>query len=477
MILSNQSIAHESFKLSFYRPTSLDSNLTNIVNKEFSEMPSGNSFGIQNGSYWFKLKVDSTATSHNLIAYFPTHNIEYLEIFTLTDQKLQFLSKTGNLVVKDSLALNYKYPSFKISQKDIGKTFFLKVHFPQGSNFPLKIISESDFEGKNTFDLIYISFFYGISIVVLLIHLFYSFKFKNPYYLYYFGFLFTLMLNLLLFDGTLLHIFRPFKTQIWVELGFHVMEEICLLAFSIHFLSLKKRMPSFVKLAYSFPVLLVLAYIAFFFTGQFTIVAITDAVGICTMLFLWGLGVYYWKEDPYAKFYVIGYLIFMPLGVYYFIGYGLGWWPVTGEDIIVKIGSIIDMLVFTYAITFRMKVQESKKNEKLLELEKEITQVKLDAEKKKIELEKEITQVKLDTENREFYLIFLKDNDYSNSPLTLKEVEVLELLNEGLTNAQIAEKLFVSLSTTKTHVSNIFRKFNVKNRKELKVVLTIKTNL
>ncbi|MBX2899545.1 MAG: response regulator transcription factor [Cyclobacteriaceae bacterium] len=48
--------------------------------------------------------------------------------------------------------------------------------------------------------------------------------------------------------------------------------------------------------------------------------------------------------------------------------------------------------------------------------------------------------------------------------LTLREQEVLELLIMGCTNAEIADKLFLSISTVKTHVSTLFVKMEVKNR-------------
>jgi predicted ATPase/DNA-binding CsgD family transcriptional regulator len=48
--------------------------------------------------------------------------------------------------------------------------------------------------------------------------------------------------------------------------------------------------------------------------------------------------------------------------------------------------------------------------------------------------------------------------------LTKRELEVLRLLTEGLTNAQIAERLTVSLPTVKTHVASIFNKLGVKSR-------------
>jgi DNA-binding CsgD family transcriptional regulator len=50
--------------------------------------------------------------------------------------------------------------------------------------------------------------------------------------------------------------------------------------------------------------------------------------------------------------------------------------------------------------------------------------------------------------------------------LSPREIEVLELINEGLSNKEIAEKLFVSLSTVKTHINNIYKVLEVKNRRE-----------
>jgi DNA-binding CsgD family transcriptional regulator len=48
--------------------------------------------------------------------------------------------------------------------------------------------------------------------------------------------------------------------------------------------------------------------------------------------------------------------------------------------------------------------------------------------------------------------------------LSEREAEVLELIVAGLSNQEIADRLFLSLSTVKTHVSNIFLKLEVTRR-------------
>ncbi|MDT2725446.1 MULTISPECIES: response regulator transcription factor [Lactococcus] len=48
--------------------------------------------------------------------------------------------------------------------------------------------------------------------------------------------------------------------------------------------------------------------------------------------------------------------------------------------------------------------------------------------------------------------------------LSKREMEVLKILAQGFSNQEIADQLFISLKTVKTHVSNIFNKLEVNDR-------------
>lgn len=62
----------------------------------------------------------------------------------------------------------------------------------------------------------------------------------------------------------------------------------------------------------------------------------------------------------------------------------------------------------------------------------------------------------------------LRKVDNSTSPvITRREKEVLELLADGLTNNELAAKLFVSTTTVDTHRKNLLAKLKAKNTAEL----------
>lgn len=71
----------------------------------------------------------------------------------------------------------------------------------------------------------------------------------------------------------------------------------------------------------------------------------------------------------------------------------------------------------------------------------------------------------------------INDVELKNLNLTSREYEVLQLVAKGHSNSDIANILFLSLSTVKTHISNLYVKMDVKRRaqaiekaKRLKIV-------
>ena len=55
------------------------------------------------------------------------------------------------------------------------------------------------------------------------------------------------------------------------------------------------------------------------------------------------------------------------------------------------------------------------------------------------------------------------------TPLTERELEVLELIVDGCSNAEIAERLYITVGTVKTHVCNILNKLSASDRTQAAV--------
>lgn len=64
-------------------------------------------------------------------------------------------------------------------------------------------------------------------------------------------------------------------------------------------------------------------------------------------------------------------------------------------------------------------------------------------------------------------LSFEKLNKHLLSQLSDREFELAQLLYEGITNTQVAEKLFITVNTVKTHLKNIYLKLDANTRVEL----------
>lgn len=78
---------------------------------------------------------------------------------------------------------------------------------------------------------------------------------------------------------------------------------------------------------------------------------------------------------------------------------------------------------------------------------------------------------------KEFNRVTLNEKDKRDeNDLTSREIEVLDLIAEGMINKEIAKQLYISEKTVKNHVSNIFKKLNVSDRTQA-AIYAFKHNL
>ncbi len=113
--------------------------------------------------------------------------------------------------------------------------------------------------------------------------------------------------------------------------------------------------------------------------------------------------------------------------------------------------------MFLFIFTSRIKKQKEAIAVKEIKINNQLNEIKILRAKIASNLKLEPT-TKTET-------ISLKNiNDISQTPLSKREHEILQLIAQGYSNSDIAEKIFVSINTIKFHLKNIYTKLDVNNR-------------
>ena len=113
-----------------------------------------------------------------------------------------------------------------------------------------------------------------------------------------------------------------------------------------------------------------------------------------------------------------------------------------------------------------LKSSEISVNEYLF-LEQELTFYSLKKEKYRLRLSITLNIIFFSIITFLLITFSLKKKGKKIRELSKQEYKIKEFIIDGKSNKEIAEELFISLNTVKTHITNIYHKLNVSNRKEL----------
>ncbi len=120
-------------------------------------------------------------------------------------------------------------------------------------------------------------------------------------------------------------------------------------------------------------------------------------------------------------------------------------------------GFVLILIIILVAFRAYNQKKKAEREKSLRQIEKYINEIEL----LRANIKMEITQT-----HQKYNISINKEalNMYLLNPLTDRELEVLSLISSGKTNKEIADKLYVSVNTIKTHLLKIYEKLDVKNR-------------
>jgi DNA-binding CsgD family transcriptional regulator len=457
-VIDSSFLEKDLFKsILYYHDINNSKDITSIQLQEF--IPFNKSFpGLKKTKFWFKLNLKNEFSKEKeLVLKVKAHTITSLKLFNISNDSLKSsfeFSKSNKKKVNIPISLKAKS----------NNTVYIEVFFSRSVFFPAKLASLERNRKINQNLLINDALFYGFALVVLIINLFFFINTKNKFFLYYCLLLVAIIVSVMNVSGMFSSFFDAykieFKTYFVLLLNFFTI--YAYIIFTTNSLRLNRFYPKHKLFGNTFLTLFILFSVLYISTNTLLWYWLVKIVYLSTVIVYWFFGILLFKRQAYAKFLTIAYSILIAIQTAYMLSINFGYTQVGFTEQYYKLGCVIEMLVFLYAISYRHKKVEIEKESIHENLKKELEMTNNLVQENRI-IKEQIKEVESENlSEEEVYVLFVKK--YS---LTSRELEICSLIIKGNSNDEIVELASIKMTTVKYHISNIFKKLNVKNRTEV----------
>lgn len=431
--------------ISFYKDTTHKETLQSVQSAEFISVKK-TILGLNDATFWFKVELQNTDQNQPLIFSVKENSVKNVEVY-----------QNGILLTSIDNSLDATHPALEVTSNNT-TPFYLKVNFSRQAYFPLEVYSKRTYSGLDKLHYFTNGFYYGFVVMVFIVNLFFFISLEDRAFLFYCIFLTCINLAISDFDG--LSIFYiPNSVALYATILFHYLLAITGALFATSFLDLKRLYFKSVRIGFILSLLPLISYAVYFTTNKYIFYVLGDVFCLLVLLFYWLMGVYVLKKQPSAKFFVIGYSLVLFTALFFAIPQDLGFNIFSLSVNHVKFGALFEMLILTFAITYRVKIMHQENARFTDEIKTHINHI--------FQLETQLKEQK-NLENLEERPIEQKiDTIAKENKLTEREADILLQIVNGLKNQQIADKLFVSVNTIKYHTRNIYEKLDVTKRTEI----------
>ncbi|PRP66184.1 LuxR C-terminal-related transcriptional regulator [Nonlabens agnitus] len=402
-----------------------DLTLPQMEVQDFKPISSGYSNGLQQGIYWLKI-----SPSRETIFQLENNHIKKIEGFSNSNP-----IKLDRFTGFTSFYLNQEAPTY------------IKMLIDKEAYFPYTIKSREDFRRATVINHIGMGLFYGFATVCFLLNMGLFYNSKDFSFLFYSIFLFLILSVIAHRDGLveILGLSDSMK-EITEPLSISIGGLMCAV-FANESVKIKNYFPF---LVYSYWVLAVLSMIllALYFSTQ-DYLFLVGIYFVCLYIFLssWISSLLLIRVQSFAIVFCVAYFFMMILAILFYLGPAFDLQFFEMKKSYLKVGALVEMVIITLAILYRLRVMERNQNQMREEMKFYLSQISF--------LNEELEKNQLG-----------QDNIFTKFDLTSRESEVLDLIAAGKTNKEIADELYISINTVKFHVKKVYEKLEVSNRKE-----------
>jgi len=339
--------------------------------QEFTTGSNSISTGYSDSSYWLKFDImNSSQKSEKQFIKFTENFLHEVECYVVSDDGKYLKHRDGVAYFKDGEENRAIKPSYEVQLKSgESKTIYIRFFGLYPNYFSFNVFNEKElYEYTSKHDVFY-SLYIGATTALLLYNLFIFLFNREKVYLYYVFYVSSFLLWQLNLNG---YLFFSTYSSAWVFYNFGVITPLWIafvILFSREILdiqSFSKKIDTLVKyLAYTY---FLLAFSSMFFLH--TSFVILNALTSFTLPFLLYVGYKSYRHgNKTALFFVIAQIAFLSTSTMFslmtdgYIDYSL----VTRHAIVV--GSLVEMILFSIALGYRLKILRDKESDLLQNLE------------------------------------------------------------------------------------------------------------
>ncbi|MDR0196102.1 MAG: LuxR C-terminal-related transcriptional regulator [Myroides sp.] len=415
------------------------------------------------GNSWLKITVPSHLLNKPLILQFPSTHVNDYCIYV--KQKDKWIKINKNTDLNGGLIVPQYQENHFITTHSI---IYLKSKRAYINNGDFILVERGEYRSVILSTMIKLEVFYSLFLISIALNFGLYFIFKDKVTLIYCLFIISVIVICLLEDG-LFYFLSEGQYNEMLTLGILIPVSCLMFSFFVYLFSDIQRLSNKLKYLYlSIFILFVILGILLYLTNnrQYFIILINSA--LLTALISITLALIYFRRDLSIRIVAYSFSI-VALAA---IGYYLSIYP--GNQLLsfidmdkIRIILSIAFVVSGYAIW--IKVKRLKVDHESLKTEFESLKAN-QAQTIYEDLKRKEKTPSFHTEENPIKEQSLQDVLKEKYQCTDREIEVIICIWEGLSNQEIAEKLSISLSTTKQHVSNAYIKMEVKNRSQAMIL-------
>lgn len=454
-----------SSTLLFAQPSEPSS--SDLAHLQFEQMTNNNVLSAaqtQGGDTWIKGVIPQELRGRSIILQIPLARLHHYELFLADGDSLIRQQADGGQSIAHFPS---RFPRFLINTTD--SVYYLRFRDHALQIAQVQLEDRQLFTSLESMRLFRIGLYYGLALMSVVFNFVFYLIFRDRRFITYCLLLLTTFISFFYEDGMFYYFSNGRWTLDYLMVWNNSITALVAIPFTRYFLDLHNFFRRYQRWYRYGSLLLLGAALAYTFTDHpvfYALVYILCFVlaGSCIVL-----AVKQFRKDVYARFLVLAFGLVVLTGVLYVLYTHIDASTYHLFDLgTFRLVSALEIISISFAIIYKVRALQDENEKNRQELDQylrtieQVTMHEDQAEQGSVETAKQETT---DAQKKS-----VSERLKERYELTERESDVLLCIWEGLTNKEIADRLFITVSTTKYHIGNLYVKLDVKNRNQVQTL-------